>query len=119
MQKHVAMALILAGYLCGCASYSPKMESASVATRLGYPHCKVSVPMSQDEVIASERWRGDPITETRDEWTTILAATQPGDQLRLVDCVRPDSRGIAVGYYFYGLFRGQNIVAKLSGPIIN
>ena len=95
------------------------MESASVAKRLGVPRCKVSVPMTQDEVLTSAKSWGDPHAETRGEWAEILATTQPGDQLRLVDCVKADRHGVAAGYYYYALFRGQAIVAQMPGVIIN
>ena len=114
-----ALAVVLIGHLAGCASSAPKMEALSVAKRLGFPRCKVSVPMSQDEVLQSAKRWGDPYAETRSEWAAIVAAAQPGDQLRLVDCIRPDKEGIAGGYYFYGLFRGQAIVAQMPGAIIN
>ena len=95
------------------------MEASSIAKRLGFPRCKVSVPMSPTEALQSAKRWGDPDAESRSEWAAIVALVQPGDQLRLVDCIRPDSEGIAAGYYFYGLFRGQAIVAQMPGAIIN
>jgi hypothetical protein len=75
--------------------------------------------MSQDEVLLSAKRWGDPYAETRAEWAAILATIQSGDQLRLVDCIGPDKSRVATGYYFYGLFRGQAIVAQMPGVIIN
>jgi len=75
--------------------------------------------MTRDEVLASAKSWGDPNAETRSEWAEILAATQPGDQLRLVDCIKPDRHGVAAGHYYYALFRGQTIIAQMPGVIIN
>lgn len=113
------VALVMAVYVVGCASSGPKMESASVAKRLGVSGCKVSVPMSEKEVLVSARDWGDPHLETRNEWTELLAASRAGDELRLVDCIKPDKDGVAFGYYYYALFRNQTIVAKIPGAIIN
>src|SRR4051812_39373444 len=73
-----------------CASSNPdlKMEPHSVAKRLRVPNCQVSVPLTQSELLEEAHRGGDPITESRTEWAKIVSELKPGDQLRLVDCVR-------------------------------
>jgi len=64
------------------------MEPHSVAVRLGEPHCRVSVPLTQAEVLGEARHWGDSNPEARPEWARIVADLRPEDQLRMVDCVR-------------------------------
>lgn len=113
------LALVISGFVSGCVSSNPKMEPASVSKRLGVPGCKVSVPMSQNEVLVSAREWGDPNPETRSDWAAMLAASEPADEFRLVDCIKANKTGMAVGYYYYALFRGQTIIARMPGAIIN
>jgi hypothetical protein len=80
------MAAVIAFAVVGCASGPPaiKMEPRSVAKQLGYPNCKVSVPLAQAEVIEMGRkLQIYPNPEGNPEWNKMIAIQQPGDQLRL------------------------------------
>ena len=72
--------------------------------------------MSQEEVILSARRSGDPTAENGADWEKIVASNKPGDELRMVDCIRHGGRS---GYYYYALFRGETVVATMPGVIIN
>jgi len=95
------------------------MEKVSVSKRLGVAGCRVSVPMSQDEVLLLARADGNPHPESLFEWGEIVAAARPGDQLRLVDCLTKNRSGVATGNYYFALFRGGAIVAKMHHVIID
>lgn len=92
----------------GCAT-SPEViptEPRSIAKRLGFSGCRVSVPLSQEEVIEiGRKWEIYTTPEVDPEWHRLVAAQQSGDQLRLIDCKgAPRS--------FYALFRGDAIVLR-------
>ena len=101
--------------LAGCAtSDGPiKMESHSVAERLGVPHCQVSIPLSQTEVLEEARRGGDAITESRPEWTKILSELKPGDQLRMIDCMRVEHS------FYFAHIRNDAIVTKMYTMILD
>ncbi len=103
---------------CTHAYDGPKNAPASVAERLGVPGCRVSVPMSQAEVLANAKRDGDPHTEGREEWLKIVATSHPGDELRKVACLKSGRYGSAGDMYF-GLFRNGAMIAKLNYIIIN
>ena len=87
-----------------------------MARQLGVPYCKVSVPMTESEVIAHAKTDGNPNPEGTD-WADLVSKIQPGDQLRLVNCFgAARSRKISDKYY-YGLFRGNSVIAKFHSMI--
>ncbi|WP_426687236.1 hypothetical protein [Rhodanobacter ginsengiterrae] len=99
----------------GCASMPQvfKMEPRSIAKRLGLPNCRVSVPLSQSEVIdAVKRWDNYPNPEKNQEWIEITSNLVPGDQLRMVSCKVGDP-------YFYAMIRNDTILFKFHPVIIN
>ena len=106
--RHVVLAVIFALTVVGCASAPShiKMESRTVASQLGLPHCRVSVPLSQTEVVENAKRDGNPHPEQNHEWIEIAANLQPGDTLRLVKCENSSDP------YFYALFRKDRVISK-------
>ena len=110
---------MLAFGLVGCTGTQStvKTEPRSVARRLGFPLCIVSVPMSQSQVLEAARRDGNPDPENY-EWKKILTELRPGDQLREVDCFRAHQLGKRVGDpQFYALFRNDAEVARFHSMI--
>jgi hypothetical protein len=70
-------------------------------------------------MLRKARSAGDLVSEHDLEWTQLISQVQPGDHLRIVDCVFVGTQGLAAGNYFYAVTRGDAIVAHLDGAIIN
>lgn len=85
-----------------------------MAERLGLPDCRVSVPLSQSEVIEDAKRVGNPNPEKNQEWIEMTENFQPGDQLRVVNCLR-SSRST----YFYALIRNDSIISKFYSSIFD
>jgi hypothetical protein len=94
------------------------MESKAAAHHLGFPKCRVSIPLAQDEVLTNAQLIGVSDPEAQDDWAGMKAAYRPGDQLRFVSCTSGQWRG-APGYSFFGLFRGDRIVLEMYQVIDN
>ena len=112
----VALTTLAATILAsGCANSDAKlkMEPHSVAARLGEPQCRVSVPLTQAEALGLARSWGDPNPEARPEWAKIVAELRPGDQLRMVDCVR------AKHNFYFAHIRGDAIITKMYTMILD
>jgi len=107
MNVLVAAAVPLLSIACSSLDSNVKMESHSVAKRLGVSKCRVSVPLTRSEVLNAAHRLGDPITESRPEWAKIGTEFKPGDQLRMVDCVRSKHN-----FYFAHIHDGS-IVTKM------
>ena len=103
----------------GCAhNVGPRMEPAHVANEVGFPKCRVSVPLSQDEVLENARLSGVPAPETQIDWAKMKAAYRLGDQFRFVSCVSGKHVG-APGYSFFGIFRGNSVALQMFQVIDN
>ena len=115
-------ALVIAATLSlitGCAhTTGPRMEPSHVADEVGFPKCRVSVPLSQDEVLANARLTGVSAPETQVDWTRMKATYRLGDRLRFVSCVSGKHLG-APGYSFFGLFRGNSVALQMFQIIDN
>ena len=100
----------------GCASVSPsfQVENTKVAEQLGFPYCRVSVPISQSDVINDARRLGNPHPEQNLGWIQITQNFLPGDQLRIVDCLKSSG-----STYFYALIRNDSIVYKFYSSIFD
>lgn len=68
--RSLVTAISLGLVVVGCASVSSgvKVESTSVAKRLGVSGCTVSVPLSPSEVIAEAKKDGNPEPEKNSDW---------------------------------------------------
>jgi hypothetical protein len=128
MKNLCAVWFCLATFLfAGCmhSSASPKLDHSSgldltfVAKRYGIPRCQVSLPLTQDEALASIAKDGVPSPESRPDWVAMSAAIEPDDQLRRVVCLTKGYKGFAAGDIFYAVFRGRAIVAEMHPVIIN
>ncbi|SFR94305.1 hypothetical protein SAMN05216570_0964 [Dyella sp. OK004] len=95
------------------------MEPRSIAKQLGFPSCLVSVPLSQSEVIEDAKRMGNPKPEHYPEWIEMSASIQPGDQLRLVDCLRANRSTNVGDPYYYALIRDGKIVSEFHFILIN
>ena len=98
---------------CASSGWHLEMEPGSVARQLGVPRCRASVPLTQAEVLENANRLGDPYTESRPEWSKTVAEIQPGDQLRLIDCVRANHN-----YYYAHIHEGV-IVTKMYTMILD
>lgn len=118
--RWITLLLVLSFGVVGCAHTAdgPRTESAAVAKEVGFPNCRVSVPLSEGEVLTYALRTGIPDPEAQSDWTKARAAFRPGDQFRLVTCISGRRIG-APGYSFFGLFRGKNVVLEMFQVIDN
>lgn len=115
-----SIGVVLAVMACTTAQSDLEMEPKPIATRLGLPEdCRVSVPLSQADVVDDAKRDGNPNPENSQEWIEMIAMFQPGDQLRLVDCLEVSRSRKVSDPYFYALVRSETIVAKFHGMIVN
>ena len=83
----IAAALAFAAVGCASAPDAIKMEPDSVAEKLGFANCEVSVPLDPDEVAELGRaLKIYPNPAEDPEWSKMVAIRQPEDQLRRVSC---------------------------------
>jgi hypothetical protein len=121
MRTVVTKALLIAATLSLAAcvhSALPRMESARVASEVGFPKCRVSVPLTEEEVLVTARLTGISAPETQADWPEMKAAYRAGDQLRFVSCVSGKGIG-SPGYSFFGLFRGSRVAARALEVVDN
>jgi hypothetical protein len=121
MASATSVAIAFALAVAGCASEPTalRMEPRSMAQQLGLPDCKVSVPLSQAEVIEDAKRVGNPNPERSQDWIEITKDFQPGDQLRAVNCLSA-ARSRAVGDpYYYALIRNDAIIVKFHIGFFN
>lgn len=107
--------------LAACTSTltTVKIAPHSVANRLGFPACNVSVPLSKAEVIEDAKRIGNPNPEVYPEWIAIIKNIQPGDQLRLVDCLNARQSRKMGSVYFYALIRDNRVFLKFYPMIFD
>lgn len=101
--------------ISGCAStpVGPKMEPKSVARNLGLQECRVSVPLSQSDVIGLvKRWDNVSNPEGNPEWIEIVANQRSEDQLRMVSC------NVGAPYY-YAMIRNNVILLKFHPVLLD
>jgi hypothetical protein len=94
-------------------------EPSSVARRLGVPKCRVSVPMTGEEVLRSVRLDGVPDQQAREFYANIAKFIQPGDDIRLVLCAKKSDSGRSVPDYYYAHFRGTKEIDKHYDVILD
>jgi hypothetical protein len=116
-----AAPVALAFALVGCASSltTVRMAPKLVASRLGFPTCRVSVPLSQADVIGDAKMIGNLHPEEYPEWIAITENIHAGDQLRLVDCLNAQQPDKVGGVYFYALIREDKIILKFYPMIFD
>ncbi len=84
------------------------MEPRSVAEKLGYPGCGVSVPLHPAEAVEMGRaLKIYPNPAEDPEWSKMLAIRRPEDQLRRVSC---ESNKLSS----YVLIRNDEVVFKFD-----
>lgn len=123
----ISLSFLLATVCTACAhdpntpklDSSPNLDLSSIAKRFRVPRCRVSVPLTQEQVLLAAKQQGDPYTEKRPEWARIKREAKPGDQLRQVICLTTGPLGYAAGDVFYGLFRRGEMVAEMHTIIVN
>lgn len=102
----VAAAFAVVG--CASAPEAMRMEPRSVAKELGFPGCKVSVPLNPTEVVKMGReLKIYPNPAEDPEWNKMVAIQRPGDQLRRVSC---ESRNLSS----YVLIRNTEVVFRFD-----
>ena len=111
------IAFVVAG--CVSAPAKVKMEPKLIAKHLGLPDCRVSVPLSQSEVIEDAKRVGTPYPEKYLEWIKMTTTMQPGDQLRLVNCLRASRHKNVGDPYYYALIRNRKIISKFHIGFFN
>ena len=113
----LALWIVLAG--CMHSALELKMESGSVARRLGVPGCRVSIPLKPSQVLEQARRDGDTNPEARPEWIAMQRQFQSGDQFRLVHCMGGGQSGIATRTYYFALFRSNSVIAEMHHVIVD
>ena len=105
------MALALA--IAGCVHTSDvfEMEPKSISKQLALPTCRVSVPLSESEVVDRLR-RFDNIEnpETYPDWIAITSGYRSGDQIRMLSCT---TRCL----YSYALIRNNKVLSEFC-PVL-
>jgi len=121
---HLTQALILALLLSGCAHQplGPKIDTPSaidtheLMTRLGYPKCRVSVPLTEEDAVKSAALVGAPDIDKREDWAALIGRMTPGDELRHVWCSPYRGPG---GIDLIGVFRDKHLIAKLHTVFVD
>lgn len=113
----IAIAFVVAA--CASAPATVEMEPKSIANQLGLPECRVSVPLSQSEVIEDAKRIGNPNPEKYPEWIEMTSSIRPGDQLRLVNCLRASQYNNVGDPYYYALIRDGKIISKFHIGFFN
>ena len=113
----------IATVLAGCASVAPQqslnVEPAKVAERLGLHGCRVSVPLTTQEVLDDARRSGNPAPEKNDDWRKITEELRPGDELREVNCSAvPEQRKRRAPVY-YALVRDGVVLLRFVPMILD
>ena len=104
----IAAAIACASVGCASAPEAMRMEPRSVAEKLGFPDCKISVPLSPDEVVKLGReLKIYPNPAEDPEWSRMVAIRRPEDQLRRVSC---ESKNISS----YVLIRNDEVIFKFD-----
>lgn len=104
----VAAATAFARVGCVSAPEVMRMEPRSVAEKLGYPGCGVSVPLHPAEAVEMGRaLKIYPNPAEDPEWSKMLAIRRPEDQLRRVSC---ESNKLSS----YVLIRNDEVVFKFD-----
>ena len=119
--RGLVTAITIAFVVAGCTSdpATVRMEPKSIAQQLGLPGCRVSIPLSQPEVIDDAKRIGNPDLEKYPEWIEMTSNIRPGDQLRLVNCLMA-SRSRKVGdVYYYVLIRNGKIISEFHIGFFN
>lgn len=127
MRPHACSILAVTVVVAACARSDgfPKLDRSStlnlsaIARRYHVLHCKVSVPLSQDEVLRVVRSQGIPHPEDRQDWKEISKGIKPGDQLRQVICLTKGPTGVAAGDVFFGLFRDRKMISEMHTIIVD
>ncbi len=126
--RRTAYLIFAAGVLLAACAHTQRepaldrysgLDLAALAARFSTPNCEVSIPLTQAQALALAESEGVPHPETRTDWLALVAAVQPGDQLRQVSCLTRGNAGRLAGSVFYGLFRGGKLVAEMHPMIIN
>lgn len=94
------------------------MDTATVAQDLGFPKCRVSIPVALGELATNAQLVGAYDNKAQDELTKVKAEYRDGDELRYVSCVSGHGPR-APGYSFFGLFRDRHIVLRAYEAIDN
>ncbi|MBB1062174.1 hypothetical protein [Marilutibacter spongiae] len=116
--------LILAFAVSACAHSTvkplidtrPAVNVQELEGRFRFPKCVVSVPLTQDQAIASAGSVGAPRINERQEWRELTEKIAPGDELRHVWCMPRRGRG---GVDLVGLFRGKHLLAEVHTVFVD
>src|SRR5690606_17872196 len=104
----IATAIALALVGCASAPKSLSIEPSSIAEKLGFPGCEISVALNPSEVVDLGRKMKIYPDPTEDpEWGKMIAIRQPGDQIRRVSCS-------AKNVSSYILVRNEGVIFKLD-----
>lgn len=98
----------------GCGTSDPlKKEPRSFTRKLGMPSCRASVPLLPSEALdIGRRWEIYPNLEEDSKWTDMIAAMQPGDELRSLYCTSGHA-------YSYVVIRDRNVIAQYVLPMLD
>ena len=112
--RGLVTAITIAFVVAGCASEPTtlRMEPKSIAKQLGFPYCRVSVPLTQSEVMEDAKRMDIPDPETYVEWIKMKSNIQPGDQVRLLNCFGTSRSKYGGDPYHYVLIRNGKIISE-------
>lgn len=104
----------LALSVSGCGISDPlKKETRSFTRKLGMPSCRASVPLLPSEALEiGRRWELYPNLEEDSKWTGMIAAMQPGDELRSLYCTSGHA-------YSYVVIRNGSVIAQYVLPMLD
>lgn len=103
----IATAIAFAVVSCASVPEPMRYEPKTVAKKLGFPDCKVSIPLNPAEVVEMGRdLRIYPNPAEDPEWSKLMAIRQPDDQIRRVSCT--------TNIFSYVLIRNDKVVFKFD-----
>jgi hypothetical protein len=111
MTTVVSTSLILA--LCyGCSTAGRAEKAGDIAGRLGYEGCKLSRPLTLQQVMGKDMSGGYEASRPHPDWDELIQRYASGDVVYFIDCRRVDPSRIAAGTSLYALVREGVVIVR-------
>jgi hypothetical protein len=111
----MSSSLLLLVLCCGCSTVGN--GDGAVAARLGYEGCRVSTPLTMQQVMAKDMAGGNEANRAHPDWDALIAQYTAGDRVYFIDCRRVDPARIVAGTSLYALVRGGVVIARAAESI--